>query len=248
MEIGPTYSNQKIYNKPTNVFKSNEMSRNKTEKFIFLLCIFAMFSKQLSCMEINNRDQREAPTADLSETGEFLLSQRGQVILAIILGTAGYLCCVILPCCLGACSIFLLNCVNLIEYPDTPVKKVQDMMGTKIANKQNQKQVESNREDLNRERSEATTEQLTIPDQIYNPTQTQCLYQYIPYQFNYTASGPQAATHSYPNPMYTPELYQAETLYNDVYVAPQEQVYENYNAGAGAAAAAAANEQVYENC
>ena len=79
-------------------------------------------------------------------------------------------------------------------------------------------------QDLNRNNSELI---------LHASTQTQCLYPYLSYQFNYTASGPQAATHSYPNPMYTPELYQAETLYNDVYVAPQEQVYENYNAGAG---------------
>ena len=218
------------------------MSSNMTEKFIFLFSIFAMLSKQLSCMETNIRDQEEAPTDGLSDTDEFLLSQRGQIVLAIILGIAGYLCCVILPCCLGACSIFLLNCVNLIEYPDTPVKKVQEMISAKT-NKQNQKQVESNKEEVNREWSQAATEQLTVPEQIYNPAHTQCLYPYLPYQFNYTSSGSQSVTHSYPNPMYnTTELYRSETLYYNV--APKEQVYENYNA----AAAVAANEQVYENC
>ena len=206
------------------------MSSNKTEKFILLFSVFTMFSKQLSCLEENNRDQIETPTAGLSETDEFLLSQRGQIILTIILGIVGYLCCVVLPCCLGASSIFLLKCVNLIEYPDTPVKKVQDMVSTKIANKQSHKQVESNRE-------EARTEQLTVPEQIYNPSQTQCLYPYLPYQFSYTSSGSQAVTNSYPNPMYNvTEMYQAETVYYSV--APKEQVYENYNAV----------EQVYENC
>ena len=186
---------------------------SQTSCAIIILLLFLFYKQVISGSngyEEVIREKREPPTRNPNRADDFLITQKGQIVLAVVFGVTGYLCCVILPCCLGACSIFLLYCMNLVEYPDTPVKRKQ----TAYANTEKQVTNEENTPNKVIEHSQfiASTQdpvtgamlsnQITDPEHFYYPMQTESLYPYLPYQLSYVQQGAQANKLNFTNPMY----------------------------------------------
>ena len=176
------------------------------------------------------RERRESPTRYPDPVNEFLITQKGQVIVAVALGVSGYLCCVILPCCLGACSIFLLHCMNLVEYPSTPVQKKRDKTTYAKTEKPETIEEKTPNKVIDHPQSMYTTQDpnpATNSEHFYFPMQTQSLYPLLPYQLSYTLQGAQDNSLHFTNPIYnSTQQCQIDTYYN---VAPMEPNYENCN-------------------
>ena len=191
------------------------------------------------------RERRDAPTDLTRRVDAFLGTQRGQIILAVVLGVSGYLCCVIVPCCLGAASILLLHCMNLLEYPDTPTLNKGRLDLDKVHRKREQGECTARETGIPENQRECTAIQDSLADhpgppiifnqvasseQVNCPVNSQILYPYLPYQFTYLTYGAHAtnspvymnpATCNLPNDNMDP-------VSSNVRDEKAEVVYENY--------------------
>ena len=207
---------------------------SQTSYVILILSLFLLCNQVMSGAngyEEVDREKREPPTRYPNRVNDFLITQDGQIIVATVLGVTGYLCCVILPCCLGACSILLLRCMNLVEYPDTPVqKRKHQAIPTAHINKEKQG---ANEEDTSNKAEHPQSIPSThdpvagaASEHLYYPMQTHGIYPYLPYQLSYVAQGAQTDKLSFTNPMYNiTQECQVETMYYNV--VPMEPGCEN---------------------